>query len=102
MHFISIIKISPWECESYTIKWDANMYMQDSLKKGLNVICNQWVWIKVNIEISKASKVNHIYNNSVIIKVQTRTTMWRACKLTTKQQQANYLLQLVIFTLRIK
>ena len=31
----SIINISPWECESYIIKWDTNMRKQDSEKKGL-------------------------------------------------------------------
>ena len=45
------------------------MHKQDSEKKGLNIFCNQWVWIKENIEISKASKVNQMCNNSVIIKV---------------------------------
>ena len=67
LHF-SIINISPWECESYTIKWDANMHKQDSGKKGLHVVWNQWVWIKVNIEISNASNVIHIYTKSKVCK----------------------------------
>ena len=31
----SIVNISPWECESYIIKWDTNMSKQESGKKGL-------------------------------------------------------------------
>ena len=51
---------------------------------------------KSAIEISKAGQENHIYNYSVNYKsVQTRTAMWSTCKLTTKQQQSNYAIQLV-------